>query len=116
MCKACKDEIIAPPVIAATRRVLVHAGRLVGGVSAETRGNVSILIENDRILSVRDGFVEADGAQLVDLSEMTVLPGLIDCHVHLAYDASAGGPLALQFVTAARSTNCSPPPQTVARR
>jgi imidazolonepropionase-like amidohydrolase len=44
----------------------------------------SIVIRNDKIVAVEDGFVAPGQARLIDLSRATVLPGLIDCHKHLS--------------------------------
>jgi imidazolonepropionase-like amidohydrolase len=46
-----------------------------------------VLVEDGRITEVRTGPAPAD-AELIDLGEATLLPGLIDTHVHLAFDAS----------------------------
>jgi imidazolonepropionase-like amidohydrolase len=62
---------------------VVYAGRLIDGVGNPVRNNVSIIIENDRIKEVRDGRAALAGAEIIDLADSTVLPGLIDCHTHL---------------------------------
>ncbi len=72
-----------PAAAAAPRRVVVHAGRLIDGVSATARERVSIVIEGDRITAVENGFTRPAGAEVVDLSSATVLPGLIDAHTHI---------------------------------
>lgn len=59
----------------------VLAGRLFDGSSESIRPNVALRIENDRIAAV--GVQIPAGAEFIDLSGYTVLPGLIDCHVHL---------------------------------
>lgn len=69
---------------ALARDVVVHAGALLDGVSATPRKQVSILIHDDRITGVQAGFVSPAGAQVVDLSSETVMPGFIDCHVHVS--------------------------------
>jgi len=66
--------------------VLIKAGRLVDGRSATVQPNVGILIEGERIKAVGplaqiQG--QAPNARVIDLSQMTVLPGLIDAHTHL---------------------------------
>jgi imidazolonepropionase-like amidohydrolase len=68
------------------RRVLVHAGRLIDGETDRVRTDVGILIEGDRIkrIDAWSAFSgDAGGATTVDLSRMTVLPGMIDNHVHV---------------------------------
>ena len=67
--------VAAPPV------VYVKAGRLFDGLSESYKQNVTLKIDNDRIAAV--GVTAPPGATLIDLSGATVLPGLIDSHVHL---------------------------------
>src|SRR5881628_2847010 len=80
--------LVALPVASAQtpQMVLIKAGRLVDGRSASVQPNVGILIEGERIKAVGplaqiQG--QAPNARVIDLSQMTVLPGLIDAHTHL---------------------------------
>lgn len=66
------------------RDLVIHAGTLLDGVSAAPRHHVSILVHDDRITAVEAGFTTPAGAEVVDLSRQTVMPGFIDCHVHIA--------------------------------
>lgn len=68
----------------AAKDLVIHAGTLQDGVSDVPRQQVSIRIHDDRIVAIESGFSKADGAELVDLSKATVMPGFIDCHVHLS--------------------------------
>lgn len=73
----------------------IHAGRLIAVPGQAVRGPSTVVVDKGRIVSVQDGYVapaEA-GAALVDLKDKTVLPGLIDSHVHLSSDR--GGEQAL---------------------
>ena len=63
---------------------VIHAGALIDGTSATPRQKVSITIHDDKITAVENGFTTPAGAQVIDLSGATVLPGFIDCHVHVS--------------------------------
>ena len=65
---------------------LIHAGALLAVPGERPLRDHTIVIENDRITENRLGFVDAsefDGAEVIDLREYFVLPGLMDMHVHL---------------------------------
>jgi imidazolonepropionase-like amidohydrolase len=85
---------LAVALPAAAKDVVVHAGRLIDGVSKTPRTQVSIIIHDDRITGVEPGFVSPAGAEIVDLSNSTVLPGLIDCHDHITGELDGGNPVA----------------------
>lgn len=70
----------APP-----RTVYIRAGHLFDATSDNVRDNVVIVIVGDRIQSVGPAPAAQipQGSAVIDLSHATVLPGLIDCHVHL---------------------------------
>lgn len=68
--------------------VAVKAAHWIDTVAGRERGAVVVVIAGDRIKELReDGQVPA-GAKLIDLGEATLLPGLIDVHVHLTDDPS----------------------------
>jgi imidazolonepropionase-like amidohydrolase len=72
----------------------IHAGRLIAVPGQAPLGASTIVVDNGRIVEVRPGFAQAPaGAATVDLKAKTVLPGLIDSHVHLSSDR--GGEQAL---------------------
>lgn len=59
----------------------VRCGTLIDGTGADPRQNVTLLVEDGAIVSIGD---EAPrGATVLDASDLVVMPGLIDCHVHL---------------------------------
>ena len=79
------------PAPAATegRGMMIQAGWLIDGSGGAARRNVRLEIRNGRIQAIEDGVTQASGAHAsrpkpdIDLSGCTVIPGLIDSHVHL---------------------------------
>ena len=76
---------------------VVLAGRLVDPVSGRELVDQAVVIRGDRVALVgpRASTATPPGARVIDLSHRTVLPGLIDVHVHLTADADQQGPQAL---------------------
>jgi imidazolonepropionase-like amidohydrolase len=62
--------------------VAVKAGALIDGTGAAPRKNVVVVVDGGKIVSI--GSAVPSGATVVDLGSRTLLPGFIDCHVHLA--------------------------------
>lgn len=71
----------------------VRAARLIDVKSGNVITNAVILIEGGRVKQVGAGVAIPSGAEVIDLGNMTVMPGLIDCHTHLLqnYDGARGG-------------------------
>jgi imidazolonepropionase-like amidohydrolase len=77
----------------ASRTVVVHAGHLLDVKTGKTLTNQTIVIEGDKIvrLEATSGHEALPtGATLIDLSNATVLPGLIDAHTHLTMNPNFG--------------------------
>jgi imidazolonepropionase-like amidohydrolase len=77
----------------AAKTVVIHAGRLLDVKTGKTLTNQTIVIQGGKVASV--GSVGSDaqvpaGAEVVDLPNATVLPGLIDAHVHLTMATNFG--------------------------
>jgi imidazolonepropionase-like amidohydrolase len=71
-------------VSCAARDLVIHAGTLLDGITDSPRLAMSILIHDDKIESVVSGFVSPAGAEVIELTNATVMPGYIDCHVHIS--------------------------------
>jgi len=67
----------------APKRIAIRAGHLIDGKSDQPIANALILIEGNKIVSVTPGGSPPAGAELIDLSHATVLPGFIDTHTHI---------------------------------
>ena len=72
-------KFLAPP----TQVVAIRAGRLFDARSGTMRPNQVVLITGDRITDVGPSVAVPPGARVIDLSTSTVLPGMIDGHVHV---------------------------------
>ncbi len=76
---------IAAPALAET--TVIHAGHVVRDAGASYGGPATITVTDGRIVSIADGIQPAPaGATTIELGDKTVLPGLIDAHVHLTFD------------------------------
>jgi len=64
--------------------IAIRAGKFIDVLSGRSYSNQVILIRGDKIAAVGANLAIPEGAKVIDLSGMTVLPGLIDCHTHLA--------------------------------
>ena len=73
---------VAPSVVVAQARIVVRAGRLIDGKGG-TRENVALVIEGSRIARITSGDDTTTGPITYDLQQLTLLPGLIDTHVHI---------------------------------
>lgn len=62
---------------------IIYAGTLIDGSGKAPRDTVSIVIEGNSIKAIESGFIDPAGDKVIDLRDYTVLPGLMDMHVHL---------------------------------
>ncbi len=69
----------------------IKAGRLIDPEAGAVRNDQVILIRDNKIEAVGKDLAIPAGTKVIDLSKMTVLPGLIDCHTHLADGAPDNG-------------------------
>ncbi len=88
--------------LASAQTTAIRAGRLVDPDSGTVLTDQIILIRDSKIEKVGEGIEVPANAIVVDLSRMTVLPGLIDCHTHLADGAHDGEPMGQFKKTAAQ--------------
>jgi imidazolonepropionase-like amidohydrolase len=81
--------LIGSCLSATAQRTIIHCGHLIDGKSNAAQSQMTIVVEGGKIVSVSKGFTAKGSADtLIDLSQKTVLPGLIDMHVHLENETS----------------------------
>jgi imidazolonepropionase-like amidohydrolase len=71
------------------QRKIIHCGNLIDGKSNEVQLQMTIIVDGNKIASIEKGFSKANENDIViDLKSKTVMPGLIDMHVHLEDETS----------------------------
>tara|TARA_R110001599_G_scaffold174679_4_gene366656 strand:- start:9311 stop:10588 length:1278 start_codon:yes stop_codon:yes gene_type:complete len=77
------------------QKTIIHAGRLIDGKSDQVMTSMSIVIEGNKIVSVDRGYTKGGkDDQVIDLKNKTVMPGLMDMHVHIESQSSPSSQLA----------------------
>lgn len=80
------------------QRTLLHCGQLIDVKEGKMRTGMTVIIEKNLITEVHNGFLQPkSGDAVINLKNKTVLPGLIDMHVHLESETRKGN-LADRFI------------------
>ncbi len=73
------------------QRTIIHCGKLIDVTNQKVLEKMSVIVEGRNITDVRDGYVTAANTdQVIDLKSKTVMPGLMDMHVHLETETKRG--------------------------
>ncbi len=74
----------------AAQRIIIYCGKLIDTKSLQVLSEMTIVVEGKTISEIQKGYlVPATNDQVIDLKNRTVMPGLIDCHVHLEGQTSS---------------------------
>jgi len=75
----------------AQAKTIIHAGKVIPANSSEFLYRASVIVDNDRITDIQSGYQSpSDGDVVIDLKNATLLPGLMDMHVHITQEQSPG--------------------------
>lgn len=73
----------------AEAKTIIHAGQLIPANSDKVIRNASVIVEGNQIKAVKKGFITPEtGDDVVNLKEATLMPGLMDMHVHITSEQS----------------------------
>jgi imidazolonepropionase-like amidohydrolase len=72
--------------------IYIQSGKIVDTKNGKILTEKTIIVSGERIKSVENGYIQPknEGDSLIDLREMTVMPGLTDMHVHMEGESSPG--------------------------
>jgi len=71
------------------QQTYLHCGKLITCTDQTVKEAMTIIVESDKIVEVRKGYATAPaGAKVIDLRNRTVMPGLMDMHVHIESESS----------------------------
>ena len=80
--------ICVGPAVAADRAIALKAARLFDGKSKTLMQNAVVVVQGDKIVDLGSNLAVPDGAQLIELGDVTLSPGFMDAHTHLTLDFS----------------------------
>ena len=72
------------------QRIIIYCGKLIDTKSLQVLSEMTIIVEGKTISDIQNGYIiPATNDQIIDLKNRTVMPGLIDCHVHMEEQTSS---------------------------
>lgn len=79
--------LFAMPASAFLQTTWLHCGAVLDGIAEQPQREMTIVVEAGKIARIERGYLAPPaGTMAIDLKNRTVLPGLIDCHVHIEWE------------------------------
>lgn len=79
-------------IITHAQQIIIHCGKLIDVKNKVVLENMSVIVTGNKITDVKQGYAQASTAdKVIDLKNYTVMPGLMDMHVHLEGETKRGG-------------------------
>ena len=74
------------------QKTIIHCGNLIDAIKNEAQSQMTIVVEGKKIIAIQKGFSAPSGTdKVIYLKSQTVMPGLVDMHVHLESETSKSG-------------------------
>jgi imidazolonepropionase-like amidohydrolase len=71
------------------QRTVIYCGKMIDVKSSQVLSEMSIIVEENKITDLQKGYIATTANdKVIDLKNKTVMPGLIDCHVHVESETS----------------------------
>ena len=81
-------------LITTAQRTIIYCGQLIDVKSGQILNQMSIVVAGNKIIDLQKGFMATDPSdKIIDLKNRTIMPGLIDCHVHMESETSPNAQL-----------------------
>lgn len=74
------------------QRTIIYCGKLLDVINSKVLVNYSVIIEGNKIVDIKEGFVKNETSdKVIDCKNKTVMPGLMDMHVHVESETKKSG-------------------------
>ena len=81
--------VLFVPGVLLAQNTILHCGKFIDGKSDDAKSEVSIVVAENKIIEIKNGYIDGnENDTIIDLRNQTVMPGLMDMHVHLSGELS----------------------------
>ncbi len=83
--------IFSLSIASIAQQTILYCGKLIDVKNKKVLTDVSVFVSGNKITDVKEGFAQPSGSdKIIDLKNKTVMPGLMDMHVHLESETKRG--------------------------